>query len=846
MVDAVTDRSPVDWAVAEGAGTPGERQALGVLRRLSAAQARRTTEDTSYLGRRLPLAAECVKGLAALRAVVGLGGTVSAMLVLDIWTLPFVSAVIVAFLFVAAVLDLSGRDRRARTLALVYWFVAAWFATGGVSYLARAAPDSETLSALARVRPESFLAAALWAFVREFPRTHYLSALDATVRGMTRVSIVAGAAMLALSTAGAITTVVFDLTVVGLTLTAVVVLLARWRHAEGLEAVRVRWLLTAMFAAFLPALLVAQTTAAFRITTAGKVIGVAVYGPLLALPFVTAYAVASTRVLPVGLALVAGLRYVVATQFVLWSVLAAFALLVLRVAALRGAFRDGAWAGPGALVVIAAVVGAVVALRPGILRLLRRWANPGAQTHVEALARLSGRLRDARTALEVADVFAEAATSGLRASAQPYLLRFGRLVPVSDTGIALPAETTMWALLGTGEPSVVGEDLRETVYPVLPSEDQEWVTRSRLAVVAPLASGGDPSQVLGMITIERRRDALGLTREDLEFLKTCTSAVLLSCRSLATGSSMASEPLDEVSLECGRCGKVHAWTAADSLCGCGGSLRRGALPKRLAGRFEMVRLLGSGGMGTVYQATDGVLQRDVALKTLLWLSPAAAERALAEARALARISHPNVAVLFASETWRQTPILVMEYLAGGTLADRLRAGPLSTREAVQIAGEVASALEFVHSAGRYHGDVKPSNVGLSPTGVPKLLDFGLSGGSHRPSTGAVAVGDAVSKSVLGGTPAYLSPDVWGGAAPGPATDVWALAVVLYEMVAGHHPYGALRDSRAIADRVQPGLRDLADVTPTPILDLLEQVLCSQRVRDAAGFRAGLGRTAHSA
>ena len=141
-----------------------------------------------------------------------------------------------------------------------------------------------------------------------------------------------------------------------------------------------------------------------------------------------------------------------------------------------------------------------------------------------------------------------------------------------------------------------------------------------------------------------------------------------------------------------------------------------------------------------------------------------------------------MAQIYGVEFWRGRPFLVVEFLAGGTLEDRLRDGPLAPSQAVSVAARLADALAALHEKGFLHGDVKPSNIGFTSEGSPKLLDFGL----------AHAVDDAA---MVGGTLPYLSPEVLTGRTAEEADDVWSLSVVLYEMVSGRHPFsgGALEE-----------------------------------------------------
>ena len=143
---------------------------------------------------------------------------------------------------------------------------------------------------------------------------------------------------------------------------------------------------------------------------------------------------------------------------------------------------------------------------------------------------------------------------------------------------------------------------------------------------------------------------------------------------------------------------------------------------------------------------------------------------------MAAVAHPAIAQIHGLETWHGRPLLVVEFLQGGTLAARLDRGPLPGAEAVGVVLTLAEALTALHDAGYVHGDVKPSNIGFASDGAPKLLDFGLARLTHDHDRPA------------GGTLSYMSPEVLGGERAGEADDVWSLCVVLYEMVAGRRPF----------------------------------------------------------
>lgn len=226
-----------------------------------------------------------------------------------------------------------------------------------------------------------------------------------------------------------------------------------------------------------------------------------------------------------------------------------------------------------------------------------------------------------------------------------------------------------------------------------------------------------------------------------------------------------------------------------------------SLPARI-GRFEVLQLLGGGGFGVVYRARDPQLDREVAVKVLrpeALGGPEARERFLREARAAARVRHANLCPLYEAHADGPEPYLVLALLRGPTLDAwlRERGGPLPAGEAARLTRKLAVALAALHAAGIVHRDLKPANV-LLDNGEPIVTDFGL----------ARLGGDAAltQAGVVLGTPAYMAPEQAAGATHevGPGADVYALGVVLYEMLAGRLPYhGSITEVLAQAARGEP-------------------------------------------
>jgi hypothetical protein len=225
------------------------------------------------------------------------------------------------------------------------------------------------------------------------------------------------------------------------------------------------------------------------------------------------------------------------------------------------------------------------------------------------------------------------------------------------------------------------------------------------------------------------------------------------------------------------------------------------------GRYEVVAVIGRGAMGVVLKAIDPGLEQTVALKVLarqLALSAPARERFLREARAVAAISHPNVVCVHAVEDQGRYPYLVMEYVAGTSLQERLdRGAPLELSEMLRLGEQIAAGLAAAHLGGVIHRDVKPANMLLeADTGRLKLLDFGL---AREGPGGLTQVG------AHAGTPLYMAPEQARGETVDQRTDLFALGAVLYRLCAGRPPFEA-GNSLAL-------LRRICEEEPTPIAEV---------------------------
>ena len=224
------------------------------------------------------------------------------------------------------------------------------------------------------------------------------------------------------------------------------------------------------------------------------------------------------------------------------------------------------------------------------------------------------------------------------------------------------------------------------------------------------------------------------------------------------------------------------------------------------GHYNVTALLGEGGMGQVWQATDTQLNREVALKILpdaFASDPDRLARFKREAQILASLNHPNIAAIYGIEEAEGTRALVLELVEGPTLADRISKGPIPLDEALPIAKQIAEALEAAHEAGVIHRDLKPANIKVREDGTVKVLDFGLAKAldpnpDADPSQSPTLTAAATQVGVIMGTAAYMSPEQASGKVVDKRSDVWAFGVVLFEILTGRRAIEGADVSHSLA------------------------------------------------
>ncbi len=286
-------------------------------------------------------------------------------------------------------------------------------------------------------------------------------------------------------------------------------------------------------------------------------------------------------------------------------------------------------------------------------------------------------------------------------------------------------------------------------------------------------------------------------------------------------------------------------------------------PGTRLGVYEVIGLLGAGGMGEVYRARDTKLRREVALKVLpdaFAADPDRVARFTREAHVLATLNHPHIAAIYGVEESGGVTALVLELVDGPTLAERIgglraKSSGLPVAEALTIAAQIADALDAAHEKGIVHRDLKPANIKLTADDRVKVLDFGLAkalADDSRPDASLSPTMTAMASrlGVIVGTAAYMSPEQAKGKPVDKRTDVWAFGCVLYEMLTGRRAF----DGEDVTDFVvavmtkEPDWAALPATTPPRVVELLRRCLKKdprERLRDIGDARSDLGGAIHA-
>jgi serine/threonine protein kinase/Tol biopolymer transport system component len=275
--------------------------------------------------------------------------------------------------------------------------------------------------------------------------------------------------------------------------------------------------------------------------------------------------------------------------------------------------------------------------------------------------------------------------------------------------------------------------------------------------------------------------------------------------------------------------------------------------------YRLAEKIGEGGMGAVWRATDSTLGRDVAIKVLpaeFASDPERLARFEREAKVLASLNHPNIAAIYGFHEANGVRFLAMELVPGEDLAERLKKGSVPFSEAMEIAGQIAEALEAAHDQGVIHRDLKPANVRLTPEGKVKVLDFGLAKALETATTSSPGRDPAMSPTItsLGtvagvilGTAAYMSPEQARGKPVDKRADIWGFGCLVFEMLSGARPFEGetISDTLAAVLAKDPDWTKLPATIPARVREILQRCLekdVKRRLRDVHDLRIELAET----
>lgn len=792
----------------------------------------------------------------------------------------------------------SRTEPRSRLLGGFYLLVASAFSQGLLHQWSthQSTPQMNALGMFASSLPlEVFMPSLLWRFVDLFPVVNGAWPGSRLPRHLITLSDCLGVIILASNMTAAVVSVspaasivfslldrnapfgLFWIFVFGLTLPALPYMTWRTRHADQGERRRVLLFVIGFSIGASPMLLQVLLEALFPGfrrymdgASAQRVAGMILFPAFLSLPVTTAYSVLVDKALDVRLVIRKALQYVFARYTLVAATLAPFVAFVFYVYQRRQLTVAELMSGPAAVTALSLTGLGLVTLRlrrPLLAALDRRFFREQHDAH-RVLSGLADGMRTAETPNELAERVAQELDHALHVERVAILFAGFHdehlLVAAGPVRPLTPGSLLMQRLLQDPQPVEIDWNRLSPLLRDLPAEDRDWLVDGDFHMLVPIVSS--LSRPLGLIALSEKRSELPYSSEDRMLLKAVALSVGLVLENRSGRDSGA--PLRDIAREasaaagheaseCTKCG--HLAAPAGTTCPrCSGALVPSTLPLVLSDKFRVTRRVGTGAMGVVYHGIDMGLQRSVALKTLPRPDTPEVDRMRREARAMARVSHPNLAQIHGAESWRGTPILILEFMDGGSLADRLRGRAWEPREVAQLGVSLCDALTHLHGSGIIHRDIKPANIGFTGDGVPKLLDFGIAKLGLRARATALALDparaaatDEPTQSAASlstdhsrrgaGTPLYMSPEALDNAKPDASFDLWSLSVVLYEAVAGQHPFAHLRSPLA-ASRVAPDLRTLRPDCPPALVELLTSALSADRAKrpaSAAELRARL-------
>ena len=902
VADAVAAGGAVDWRDVERVGAKTRdadliRQ-LKIVAGIGATRRAHVQSGPTWWGRTVETGVAVVLTIAVAQLALAILGTPAALA--RVAWLHILNALIFG---VGGVLLLAGggRDRRLPLLGGLFLTIASAFVIPLMSST-EAGFGGTPAAVLRSLQPEAFLALMLWRFVREFPTDTQRPQERRVSSVFVNVSFGVGAVLFTANAIGRIGDstmpawfmALFELLdrnhpervywplLFAIAGPAIPFLLWKTRIDKHEDRRRVMLFVAAVAVGLTPFVLAVVATPfvpALRDPSVKLGVGVVLYGALASIVPFTVYSVAVARVMDLQLLVRITLQYALA-RYAVWVVslgplvYVGFDIHANQQLTIAEYLERSRPAGPLALSMVGLTI---LVLRQYLLRAIDQWFLREPSDRSQVLTRLERRYRTADGMRVVTRALAEELSRALHATSVAVLLVNDdgtELLPVEGMTDPIRHDSALLEILRSTRGDVqLDSRALGSIARLLPPADRQWVDDADAHLLCPLV--GSTGMLLGVVVIGEAQTGLPYSAAHCALVTAAggQAALQIENRRLRGREGDESRPRrdlcepgidwqDEPAMYCPACSLV--WSPESRQCSCGIATTDAALPLFVQGKFRLERLVGAGGMGVVYLAADMVLDRRVAIKTLPPLRHESAERLHREARTMAKVLHPNLALIYGTEQWRGTPMLIVEYLDGGTLRDWIRRGPVPYEEAIDLGIVLADVLDRVHASGVLHRDVKPSNIGYTSDRRPKLLDFGLAlldrSSDSRPAEvplsgrateALVQSADPAGTVTLGerlvGTPLYLAPEALAGITPQPSFDLWGLALVLYEAVAGRHPFANddVRIVLAAAERADvPDIRDYRPTCPMGLAVFLRHALSPnimRRPESARAMRTGLQR-----
>jgi general stress protein CsbA len=794
--------------------------------------------------------------------------------------------IMLAFALAGLFLLGSGRsDDRAVTLGACLFVLATPFANRPLFTLAQNAPPEAGWPALLLYvfSPDAFLAWLFWSFAQEFPNSVSSFKVQRLLSAGRQVALAGGVAgflwqvgrlLVRLAKTGAVTVPALVAPpkpsyeyygpLLLLTTLAFAMLLWRTRGAAGDEGRRARLFVAALVTGLAPLFLqiaLESLIPPYRafLDRGGRrelVSQVLFFPCLLSVPLTTAYSVLVGHVLQIRLIARKALQYALARYSAIGLAVVPLGALVLYFYKHRETSIEQIFSGGSHLLLL----GSSAAVGFGALR-YRRTLLDSIDRHFfreqydarHILTLLVERIRATHGVADLANLLCREVDLAFHpesVSLMAFAPRSGVFADPKIRSRRLDASSALAALIASAsDPLPVDFEDARSPLAKLPERERHWLVDSAFRMIVPiLARDGS---MLGLIGLGEKKSGLPFFKEDRQLLRAIASSIVWVLElelSRSLGSSQRSWPETEggegpspepaagaeLARECPNCGRLYpAYTVFCT--SCSRRLEPSHVPFSLPGKFRFERRIGTGGMGVVYRGTDISLGRPVAVKTLRRVSPEDAMRLRREARTAAAVSHPHLAPVYGMETWQGTPMLVMELLEGGTLAQRIEKRRSEAAETIELGIAMAAALEHLHASDILHRDIKPSNIGYTRDGTPKLMDFGIARVMYdlrrdREVTAPASLDDesvllpptsvwnrtpasATASKQLVGTLSYLSPEALTGQPADTSFDLWSLAIVLYECLLGRKIFSG-GDIHQIMGRIRHGrVPEFAQVCP---------------------------------